>query len=243
MDAVHDVLIRKLKEHTALSSNEISALRSLPAHVRVIAAGEDIVRQGDNPNVSVVVLAGMVGRYHTLSSGRRQYLAFHITGDMPDAQALFIEQIDHAVCAIGQATIALIPHGKLLALFDRLPSTGFAIWRETLIDAAIFREVITNNGSRGITVRLAHFLCEQFYRAQAAGVAEGNSCALPLNQTQIAEALGSSLTTINRSMQSLRKKGWADFKAGRLLIRNWSRFAEFGDFNPAYLHLRRPLRS
>jgi CRP-like cAMP-binding protein len=242
MDAVHDVLIRKLKEHTALSPREIAALRSLPARTRTIAVGEDIVRQGDKPDSSVVVIEGMVARYHTLGSGSRQYLAFHITGDMPDAQALFLERMDHALCAISKATIALIPHGKLLSLFEAIPSIGFAVWRETLIDAAIFREVITNNGSRAITVRLAHFLCEQFYRARAASVAEDNSCALPLNQSQIAEALGSSLTTINRSMQVLRKKGWAELKTGRLYIRSWGRLADFGDFSPSYLHLRRPPR-
>src|SRR3954449_4022725 len=109
MDAVHDVLVRKLKEHTALSPREIAALRSLPARTRMIAAGEDIVRQGDKPDSSVVVLEGMVARYHTLGSGSRQYLAFHITGDMPDAQALFLETMDHALCAISKATIALIP--------------------------------------------------------------------------------------------------------------------------------------
>jgi CRP-like cAMP-binding protein len=186
MNAVHDVLIRKLKEHTALSSSEIAALRSLPARIRTMAESEDIVRQGDKPDAAILVLEGMVGRYHSLGSGRRQYLAFHITGDMPDLQALFIDRMDHAVCAMDEATIALIPHAKLLALFERMPSIGFAIWRETLIDAAIFREVITNNGSREIAVRLAHFLCEQFYRARAAGTAESNVCALPLNQTQIA---------------------------------------------------------
>lgn len=127
----------------------------------------------------------MLGRYHALSSGRRQYLSFHITGDMPDVQALFVDRMDHAVCAMGEATIALIPHRKLLDLFEAMPSIGFAIWRETLIDAAIFREVITNNGGRQTKVRLAHFLCEQFYRARAAGAAESNSCALPLNKLKL----------------------------------------------------------
>jgi hypothetical protein len=35
---------------------------------------------------------GMVARYHLLHNGRRQYLSFHIAGDMPDAQALFIDR-------------------------------------------------------------------------------------------------------------------------------------------------------
>jgi CRP-like cAMP-binding protein len=242
MDNVYDVMIRKLKEHTVLSSEESSILRTLPVSPRVAQSGEDLVRQGDKPNVSMVVLSGMIARYHTLGGGGRQYISFHIAGDWPDAQTLFIEKMDHSLTAISGATVAMIPHRKLLTLFQRTPSIGFAIWRETLIDAAIFRETITNNSRREVTARLAHFLCEQFYRAKAAGLAEAESCELPLSQSQIADALASSLTTISRAMQSLRKTQAFELKAGRLCIRNWRRLAECGEFDPSYLHLRRPPR-
>jgi len=49
---------------------------------------------------------------------------------------------------IGPALIASIPHKDLIAGFNRRPSVGFAIWRETLIDTAIFREAITNNSAK-----------------------------------------------------------------------------------------------
>jgi CRP-like cAMP-binding protein len=88
-------------------------------------------------------MSGTVGRYHLLSNGRRQYLSFHIIGDMPNAQGLFIDQMDHAVCAMGRAEIAFIPHGEMVRAFKSRPSLAFAVWRETLIDAAIFREAIT----------------------------------------------------------------------------------------------------
>ena len=113
-----------------------------------MAPREDIVRQGDRPKVSVVVLRGMVARYHTLQGGGRQYLSLHIAGDMPDAQSLFLDQMDHAVCAMDDVVVALVSHKALLALFDERPAVGFAFWRETLIDGAIFREAITNNSAR-----------------------------------------------------------------------------------------------
>jgi CRP-like cAMP-binding protein len=242
MSDLHDVMTRKLKEHSVLSREDNALLRTLPANTRTIAAGEDLVRQGDSPSVSIVVLKGMVGRYHTLRSGGRQYISFHITGDWPDAQTLFLNKMDHSVCAIDEAHIAAIPHRSLIDVMERQPSLAFAIWRETLIDAAIFREAITNNGKREITVRLAHFLCEQFYRAKAANLVEDDVYDFPLSQTQIGDALGSSLTTINRAMQTLRKTRAFELRAGRLHIRNWRKLAERGDFNPAYLHLRRPPR-
>ena len=117
--------------------------------------------------------------YHTFKTGKRQYLSFHIAGDMPDSQTLFIERMDHAVCAIDEVRIALIPHNEIIAMFVQHPGLGIAIWRETLIDAAIFREAITNNSSRDVATRMAHFFCEQYYRARAGGLAKPGQCSLP----------------------------------------------------------------
>src|ERR1700760_3721934 len=164
------ILIRKLEEHSRLTSDDRIVIKSLGHVVRELQPNEDLIRQGDDPSVSALVTRGILARYHLLGTGKRQYLSFHMTGDMPDSQSLFIEEMDHAVCAIGAAAVALIPHKDLLATFKRRPSVGFAVWRETLIDAAIFREAITNNGSRPMKTRMAHLFCELYYRARAAGL-------------------------------------------------------------------------
>jgi CRP-like cAMP-binding protein len=116
----------------------------------------------------------MVARYHLLKGGRRQYLSFHMSGDLPDAQGLFIERMDHALCATGAARVAFIPHTQILRAFERRPSLGIAIWRETLLDAAIFREAITNSSARPKATRMADLFCELFYRARLAQLNKGN---------------------------------------------------------------------
>src|SRR5882757_5915249 len=110
MHAAHDIIIRKLSEHSRLDDDDVAALRSLSHHSRNLSPNEDLIRQGDKPTISALVTSGMVARYHVLHGGQRQYLSFHMTGDLPDAQSLFIDRMDHAVCAVGEATIALIPH-------------------------------------------------------------------------------------------------------------------------------------
>jgi hypothetical protein len=67
-------------------------------------------------------------------------------------------------CGIGAAIIGSIPHKDLRAAFGRLPSVGFAIWRETLIDGVVFREAITNNSARTMRARMGHLFCELLYR-------------------------------------------------------------------------------
>jgi CRP-like cAMP-binding protein len=237
-----DVLARKLREHSRLTAEDVAELEGLTYHRRSLRPGEDFVRQGDRPDVAALVLEGMVARYHLLKGGGRQYLSFHIRGDLPDAQSLFLDQMDHAVCAIGEAGLALVPHKEIVRVFERRPSVGFAIWRETLIDAAIFRETITRNSSRNTRTRLAHLFCELFYRARTSGLTDGNSCAAPLSQAQIGEALGMAIVTVNRMLQVLRRARLIEFRSGVLTVKDWKRLTAAGDFGPEYLHLKRAVR-
>jgi len=236
----HQILIRKLNDHSRLASEDLAEINKLSHTIEELKSDEDLIRQGDDPNVSALVISGMVARYHLLPNGRRQYLSFHMAGDMPDSQALFIDNMDHAVCAIGSAVIASIPHKELIAAFNRRPSMGFAIWRETLIDAAIFREAITNNSARTMPARMGHLFCELFYRARASGLAEGSTFAAPISLVQLGETLGMSIATVNRTLEKLRASRAVDFQKGELVVRNWKRLAEISQFNPGYLHLKKP---
>lgn len=240
MAQAHQILIRKLREHSRLATEDLAEINALSHSLKELEPAEDLIRQGDDPNVSVLVIQGMVARYHLLQDGRRQYLSFHMAGDMPDSQALFIDKMDHAVCAMGPALIASIPHKELLSAFDRRPSIGFAIWRETLIDAAIFREAITNNSARSMPARMGHLFCELFYRARASNLTEGDACIAPISLVQLGETLGMSIATVNRTLQELRATRAIEFQKGQLEVRNWSRLVELGQFNPAYLHLKKP---
>jgi CRP-like cAMP-binding protein len=239
VELTHRILARNLREHSRLAEDDVEQIARLSYVVRQYGPNDDVIRQGDKPNAAALVLSGMVGRYHLLSNGRRQYLSFHIIGDMPDAQGLFIDQMDHTVCAIGRAVVAFIPHSDMVKAFKARPQLSFAVWRETLIDAAIFREAITNNSGRPVHMRMAHLFCELFYRARASGVAEQNRLDLPLNLVQLGETLGMAIATVNRTLQQLRTTGSVDFRDGVLAIKNWDRLVKIGAFDPRYLHLKK----
>jgi CRP-like cAMP-binding protein len=234
--APSDVLLRKLRYHSPIDSTDVAAFRRLRYEIRELGPGDDFICQGDRPKAAAIVMEGIMARYHSLQSGARQYLALQYPGDWPDAQGLFLEHMDHSVCAMGQTVVCSLSHQQLIELFSERPKIGFAVWRETLIDAAIFRESITNNSSRHGLARLAHFFCEQFHRAKLARIVEENACPLPLTQAQLGEMLGMSLVSVNRALQALRKTKAADHKAGKLIVRSWPRLASLGEFDPGYLH-------
>src|ERR1041384_7464934 len=232
-----DLLLAKVREHGTLTAADENAICAVRAQTLALGPGEDIVRQGDRPDVAVFVLGGMLARYHTLPNGDRQYLSFHIKGDLPDVQGLLLSILDHSLCAMDRAEIAVLPHDHLVSLCARRPGVAFAFWRLTLVDAAIFRQAITNNGTRTPAVRLAHLFCEQYFRAGAGGLVEDDTCSLPLNQSELGQALGMSHISVNRAMQKLRKERVADLRSGRLAVLSWNALSRFAGFDPTYLHL------
>ncbi len=234
---VSDLLVAKAKEHGTLSAADESTIRGIKVRTRKIRHGEDIVCQGERPSAAVFVLSGMLARYHTLPDGDRQYLSFHIKGDLPDIQSLFLRVMDHSLCALNDAEIALLPHAELCQLFLTQPGIGFAFWSLTLMDAAMFREAITSNGARNHVARVAHLFCQQYFRARQASLLERGACDLPLNQRQLGQALGMSHISVNRAIAKIRNQGLADFRGGKLVIANWQRLMRTAGFDPTYLKL------
>jgi CRP-like cAMP-binding protein len=238
----HEPLIRKLRSISPLSEDELQSLRSLPLAPVEIDADQDIVREGDRPTQCCALIEGFVCRYKLTEDGRRQIFSFHTPGDIPDLQSLHLATMDHHVKTLTPCTVAFVPHEAMADLIRRCPRVGDVLWRDTLIDAAIFREWMVGIGRRTAATRIAHVLCEVFLRLKAVGLTHGNECEFPITQTEIGDALGLSTVHVNRSLQELRASGLIELRRGFLTILNWEALTRAGEFDPAYLHLRREMQ-
>src|SRR3954447_11179644 len=153
----HDTpLIRKLESIFPLSEDERSALESLPIQVANLGPDQDIVRIGDRPLRCFLIQDGFTCSYKITGEGTRQILNFHIAGDIPDLQSLHLSVLDHSISTITPCTVGFIPHEGLHDLCGRYYRITSALRRETLIDAAVFREWIVNNGRREACPAMAH---------------------------------------------------------------------------------------
>ncbi len=190
-------LVRKLETIVDLSDQEREAVLGLPVTVRVLNADQDIVRDQDRPSQCCLMLSGFACRYKTLPGGKRQILSFHIPGDIPDLQSLHLEVMDHSLGTLTESRVAFIPHGTLRAFIRAHPRIGDVFWRDTLIDAAVFREWMANVGRREAYSRIAHLLCELYVRLRAVGLANGQAYVLPATQAEIGDAQGLSTVHVN----------------------------------------------
>lgn len=232
-----DVLVQKLESIGPLSTGEQKAIYALPLSIRSVPEHQDVVHDGDRPTQSCVVLEGFLCRYKQLPDGTRQIHSIHVPGDMPDLQSLHLNVMDHGLATLTASKVAFIPHAALRKLTREQPRVSDALWRDILVDAAIFREWIVNVGAREAYARLAHLLCELFLKLRAVGLTQDFTFQLPITQAELADATGLSTVHVNRSVMHLRSAGLITWERGECKIENWEELKRVAMFDPTYLHL------
>ena len=232
-------LLRKLESIATLSEEERGAIQSLPARTRTVGAGQDIFCEGDTPSQSCIILEGWACRYKFLDEGRRQIFSFHIPGDIPDLESLHLHTMDHSLGTLTEATVAFIPHESMRALMTCFPRLGAVLWRETLIDGAIFRAWMIGIGRKSAYGRIGHLFCEIYAKLEAVGLANDHRYALPITQHELADALGLSNVHVNRVLQEMRRRGLITLRSSTLVVHDWDELVRTSEFDPTYLHLEK----
>jgi CRP-like cAMP-binding protein len=142
-----EMMIRKLRQHSELPNENIEALRSIIAPSRNLPEDSSIFREGDLSTRCCVILSGFAYRSKVSEDGKRQILSFHVAGDMPDLHGLPLKRMDYDLMTLSEAQLGFIDHEALEQILDGRPALARALWRESLIDAALFRQWIVNLGA------------------------------------------------------------------------------------------------
>ena len=232
-------LIRKLEQLFPLTSEERELLEAACSRAIQMDGDQDVVREGDQPSDCNLLLEGIVCRYKLLEDGKRQIFSFHIPGDIFDAQSFLLETMDHSVATLTRCRIAVIPHKMIRRITEEYPRIARAIWKDTLVDAAIFREWMASIGRRSAYQRIAHLMCEMVVKFHAVGLADDHRrIDWPMTQNGLGDALGLSLVHVNRTLQELRGEDLITLRDGTLIVHDWDALTRAGQFEPRYMHLR-----
>jgi CRP-like cAMP-binding protein len=230
-------MLRKLEYWGRLYPSDRDALLALPHTLRTIEPRHHIVREGDVAAHACVIRSGFAFRHKVLGNGGRQILAIHMSGDFIDLQNSLLSFADHNVQTLTTTEVALIPREAIVKLAFERPAIGIALWKDTLVDASIFREWIANVGRRDARTRLSHLLCEFALRLEATGESELTRWELPMTQEHLGDCTGLTSVHINRTLKGLEIDQLISRSSRSVTIENWKGLAQAGDFASNYLHL------
>jgi CRP-like cAMP-binding protein len=231
-------MVQRLERRSPLDEADRRTLLGLPHNVKKLTAGAHVVRDGDEFDHVTLLLSGFAYRYKLTGEGGRQIISFHCASEFLDLQNSLLGVADHNVQMLTRCDIAAVPVPALRSLAREHPAVGRAMWIETLIDAAIFREWIVNVGRRDSISRISHLLCELALRLEAAGLASDLRYEIPMTQEQIADCTGLTPVHVNRVLKELGRMGLIDRERRSISIVSWDRLREIGDFSTRYLHLQ-----
>lgn len=230
-------VIRRLETRLALDEADREAIRDLPFAFRTLETSAYVVREGDLADNCALLLSGFAMRHKVTHGGERQIIAVHMAGEFLDLQNTMLGTADHNVQALTRCEIASIPVMALVTLAQARPTVARAMWIDTLIDAAIFREWIVNVGRRDSLSRLSHLLCEFALRLDAAGLATETGYEMPMTQEQLADCTGLTPVHVNRVLKEMGRRGLISRQKRAVTILDWEGLQEIGDFNTRYLHM------
>ncbi len=236
-DRTADVVIRRLGAFRKISAAAAAELEeAIRARIITAAAGQELACEGDVADRIRMVLSGWAVRYKTLEDGRRQIVNLVLPGDTCDAHIYLLQRLDHSIAALTPVSYAEVERERFerLIAFDRMLAEAF--WCGTLSDAAIQREWTLNLGRRDAFERVAHLLCEVVERLRPVGLLDGNSCAFPITQTDLADATGLSVVHVNRTLQELRSSGLIVLRDRVLTVHDLNALKDAALFDADYLH-------
>lgn len=234
---MNSLLIRKLEQYDRLSDEERQVLEGMVTRTAVVSKGEDMLREGDRPTESTLLLTGFAARYNLLRDGKRQITAIHVPGDFVDLHSFLVKKMDHAVVAITSCTTGMVPHETLRGISENHPHLARVLGVGIAVDAAAHRQWIVAMGRQSALEHTAHLLCELFVRLQSVGLTTDHSFKVPLTQAELGDALGLSTVHVNRVLQDLRRDGLITWRGETVVIEDWPGLQQLAEFDPTFLSL------
>src|SRR5215212_7508702 len=155
--------------------------------------GTQVLVQGQRSAHVFTLLDGVLIRFKLLEDGRRQIVNFMFPGDLIGLQAAMGAPLAHGVEALTGSRLCVFARDRFAELSKSRPELGYdGVWLAAKEEEGL-EEHLVALGQRTARERIAYLAVFLMQRAIETGLAQGNSVALSVTQTQIADMLGLSL--------------------------------------------------
>ena len=221
---------------SVLGEDDVRFARQLCQHRETVPARTALMSQGEQPEHAWIVLSGLACRFKLLPEGERQIFAFLVPGDLCDLHVAMLGRMDHTIETNTASDVARISTGDVHEIVEHRPALARALLKANLIDLAVLREWIVNNGRREAPARVAHLLWELYLRHAAVGMTAEHRFRLPITQRDLADATSLSHVHISRTLTKLKEQRVIEWSRKTVRILDPRALRMIAGFEPDYLH-------
>lgn len=231
-ESCHSCRVRGQTVCGALYDKRLTVLRKFKSADRVLPAGSQLYRPGENCDELYTLQDGWIGLYRILPSGRRQILDFALPGQFFGYQEDLTTAMLHGAECLTDVSVCVFSRREFQHQLDWRPELAIRLAAIAARDVARLHDHITNVGARPARERIANLLMELCSRLRHHDVhGRGQIFDIPLAQHDLADALGLSSVYVSQTLKQLREQRILVFRNGRLQILNLVALADLADFD------------
>ena len=174
------------------------------------------------------VRSGILSKFKSDSSGRRQIVALRFPGEgiLPSEG-----NAEYGIQAIVRSEVMVGKSADFLPILHAHPELQRFFWRLIQRNESISYEWLVNCGRRDSTARVAHLLCETAVRMHVPSSRLHN----PFTQQQIADITGQTSVNVNRVLADMERQGLIRRKGREIEFTDWAEMRRVASFQPEYL--------
>jgi CRP-like cAMP-binding protein len=224
------VSLKETLMEAGLNSRLATLLEDMPHRVVTVDPKRPFREPGAERDEVMFVRSGILAKFKTDGSGRRQIVALRFPGEgiLPREGTA-----SYGVQAIVRSEVMVGRASDFNPIVESHPELQRFFWRLIQRNEAIGYEWLVNCGRRDSTARVAHLLCETAMRS---GVdVEQEPMVNPFTQQQIADITGQTSVNVNRVFADLERQGLIERTGREIAFRDWSELRRLASFQPAYL--------
>jgi len=203
-------------------------LDEMPHRVVQVEPRRPFREPGAPRNEVMFVRWGILSKFKTDSSGRRQIVALRFPGEgiLPSDGIA-----EYGIQAIVRSEVLVSRSQDFDPILDAHPELQRFFRRLIQRNESIGYEWLVNCGRRDSTARVAHLLCETAVRMNV----HNDHMINPFTQQQIADITGQTSVNVNRVLADMERQGLIRRKGRDIEFTDWSEIRRVGSFQPEYL--------
>ena len=210
---------------------ELARLVEDMPHREIIVEARRPFRDPGVPRDEVMfVRSGLLSKFKSDGSGRRQIIALRFAGDgiLPSRGIA-----DYGIQAIMRSEVLVGRRDDFDSIVDAHPELHGFFRKLIERHVAIGYEWLVNCGRRDSTARVAHLLCETATRSHVD--VEKQALRNPFTQQQIADITGQTSVNVNRVFAEIERQGLIRRTGRDITFVDWPEMQRLGSFHAGYL--------
>ena len=204
---MEDSIIARIPLFERMSPEEREELRGMMSQT-TLRRGEVLFNEGDSGDRLYILLTGKVKLGHTSVDGRENLLAVLGPGEIVGELTLFDPGPRSATAtAVATTELLALEHNQLMGFIDSHPTLAKDMLRALAVRLRLTNTALADLVFSDVPGRVAKALLELAERF-GAPTEDGIHVPHDLTQEELAQLVGASRETINKSLAEFSSRGW-----------------------------------